>query len=32
MVGYDGGEEEWEVEQICGDRRLGDGGLELLVK
>ena len=27
-----GGDEEWEVEEICGDRRLDDGGLELLVK
>ena len=32
MVSDDGGEEEWEVEEICGVRRLEDGGLELLVK
>jgi len=32
VVGDDGKEEEWEVEEICGDRRLDDGGLELLVK
>ncbi len=32
VVGHDGGEEEWEVEEICGVRRLEDGGLELLVK
>ncbi|KAL2024960.1 hypothetical protein VTK56DRAFT_3659 [Thermocarpiscus australiensis] len=27
-----GEEEEWEVEEICGDRKLDDGGVELLVK
>lgn len=27
-----GGEEEWEVEEISDDRKLGDGSLELLVK
>ncbi|KAK4149973.1 hypothetical protein C8A00DRAFT_18417, partial [Chaetomidium leptoderma] len=32
VVGDDGGGEEWEVEEICSDRRLDDGGLELLVK
>ncbi|KAK4131670.1 hypothetical protein BT67DRAFT_444470 [Trichocladium antarcticum] len=32
VVDDDTSEEEWEVEGICGDRRLGDGGLELLVK
>jgi hypothetical protein len=32
VVSGDGKEEEWEVEEICGDRRLDDGGLELLVK
>lgn len=32
VVGDNGGEEEWEVEKICSDRRLDDGGLELLVK
>ena len=32
VVGDDGGEEEWEVEEICGVRGLEDGGLELLVK
>ena len=32
VFGDDGGEEEWEVEKIWGDRRLDDGGLELLVK
>jgi hypothetical protein len=31
VVGDDGGEEEWEVEEICGDRRRDDV-LELLVK
>ena len=31
-VGDDGGEEEFPVEEICGDRRLDDGGVELLVK
>jgi hypothetical protein len=31
VVGDDG-EEEWEVEEICGDRRLDDGGLALFVK
>jgi hypothetical protein len=32
VVGDDGGEEEFPVEEICGDRGLDDGGLELLVK
>lgn len=32
VAGDDGKEEEWEVEEICGDRRLDDGGLGLLVK
>ena len=32
MVGDDGREEEFPVEEICGDRGLDDGGLELLVK
>lgn len=32
MAGDDGGEEQWEVEEICGDRRLDDGGLEMLMK
>ncbi|RYP48549.1 hypothetical protein DL768_005588 [Monosporascus sp. mg162] len=32
VVGDDSGEEEWVVEEICDDRRLDDGGLELLVK
>jgi hypothetical protein len=32
VVGDDSGEEEWEVEEICGDRRRDDGDLELLVK
>ncbi|KAK4232876.1 hypothetical protein C8A03DRAFT_39470 [Achaetomium macrosporum] len=27
-----GEEEEWEVEEICGDKKLDDGGVELLVK
>lgn len=31
VVGDDSGEER-EVEEICGDRRRDDGGLELLVK
>jgi hypothetical protein len=26
------GEEEWPVEEICGDRMLDDGSVELLVK
>jgi hypothetical protein len=26
------GEEEWEVEEICGDRTRDDGDLELLVR
>ena len=25
-------EEEWEMEEICGDRKLDDGGMEMLVK
>jgi hypothetical protein len=32
VVDNDTNEEEWEVEGICGDRRLDGGGLELLVK
>ena len=32
VVGDDGGEEEFPVEEICGERGLDDGGLELLVK
>ena len=32
VVDNDTNEEEWEVEGICGDRRLDSGGLELLVK
>jgi hypothetical protein len=32
VVGDDGGVEEWEVEEICGDRRGHNGGLQLLVK
>jgi hypothetical protein len=29
---YDAGEEEWEVEEICGCRNMDDGGLQLHVK
>ncbi|KAG7285847.1 hypothetical protein NEMBOFW57_008141 [Staphylotrichum longicolle] len=32
LAGDDGGEEEFPVEEICGDRKLDDGGLELLVR
>ena len=33
VVGDDSGEEEeWEVEEICGNRKGDDGGLELLVR
>ena len=32
VVGNDGGEEEFLVEEIYGDRGLDDGGLELFVK
>ncbi|KAK4095998.1 hypothetical protein N658DRAFT_562717 [Parathielavia hyrcaniae] len=32
VTGDDSGEEEWEVEEICGKRTRGDGDLELLVK
>ncbi|KAH6842964.1 hypothetical protein B0I37DRAFT_383308 [Chaetomium sp. MPI-CAGE-AT-0009] len=27
----DAGEEEWELEEICDDRKLDDGSVELLV-
>jgi len=32
LVMDDPGGEEWEVEEICDDRELDDGGLEFLVK
>ena len=32
MIDAADGEEEWEVEEICGHRRLDDGSVELLVR
>jgi hypothetical protein len=32
VVGDSTGEEEWEVEEICGYRRLEDGSVQLLVR